>query len=185
MNSGAMKYDRDYMHSLEEYDNHHLVTFLHDDTTGMEAYVAIHRMNGSTPSFGATRLWKYASDTDALRDALRLSRGMSYKAALAGLPCGGAKGVIIDNGGSHKRILEVYAANIAMLKNGFVTGTDVGVRQQDLVFMKKRAPNIIGFNDNSTEFTSIGIYHAQRDTPGAFGGCIADCSRVEARELPG
>lgn len=148
---------------LPEFDKHYLVTFLHDDATGMEAYVAIHRKSGSVPSFGATRMWHYASDGDGLRDALRLSRLMSYKAALAGLPCGGAKGVILDRGGSdHLSMLEAYAKNIAMLKETFITGTDVGIKQEDLKLMKQYAPNIIGFNDNSTEFTTLGVYHAIR-----------------------
>lgn len=153
----------DFFHGLPEYDKHHLVTFLHDETVGMEAFVAIHRKSNNVPSFGATRFWKYATDTDALKDALRLSRLMSYKAALAGLPCGGAKGVILDKGGGiHEDILRSYAHNINMLKDSFVTGTDVGIRQEDLALMKKSTSNIIGFNDNTTEFTVLGISHAIR-----------------------
>ena len=155
----------DYIRTLPEYDKHHFVTFLHDETTGMEAFIAIHRKNERVPSFGATRLWQYASDSDALKDALRLSKMMSYKAALAGLPCGGAKGVIIDKPsqqGRHLDILRAYARDIAMLKDSFITGTDVGIKQDDLSAMKKVAPNIIGFNDNSTEFTGLGVYHGIR-----------------------
>lgn len=162
-----MDHTQDHVRSFPEYDKHHLVTFLHDEASGMAAFVAIHRKNASIPSFGATRLWQYESDTDALRDALRLSRLMSYKAALAGLPCGGAKGVIIDragNGNVHEAMFSAYADRIATLKDSFVTGTDVGVAQADLAVMKAHAPNIIGFNDNSTEFTSLGIYHAIRCT---------------------
>jgi|SRR3989344_318047 len=158
-----MNHTQDYIHSLPDFDKHHLVTFLHDKATGLEAIVAIHRKNEKVPSFGATRLWQYKTDTDALQDALRLSRLMSYKAALAGLPCGGAKGVIVDKRGvDHSSILTTYSKSIAMLKESFVTGTDVGIQQEDLSLMKKYAPNIIGFNDNSTEFTSLGVYHAIR-----------------------
>ncbi|HEY4522504.1 MAG TPA: Glu/Leu/Phe/Val dehydrogenase dimerization domain-containing protein [Candidatus Paceibacterota bacterium] len=162
-----MNYTQDFIQGFPEYDKHHLVTFLHDEETGMEAFVSIHRKNSNVPSFGATRFWHYESDSDALRDALRLSRLMSYKAALAGLPCGGAKGVIIDRSGAvedHSSILSAYADKISMLRDSFITGTDVGVRQEELALMRERAPNIVGFNDNSTLFTSLGVYHAIKCT---------------------
>lgn len=153
----------DLILNLPEYDRHHFVTFLHDEETGMEAFVAIHRKNGATPSFGATRMWLYPSDTEALRDSLRLSRLMSYKAALAGLPCGGAKGVIMTREGDDRtRILQTYSQKIALLKDSFITGTDMGVEQSDLAMMKQLTPNIIGFNGNSTESTVTGIVHAIR-----------------------
>jgi len=154
-----------YFRTLPEYDMHYLVTFVHDDASGMEGFVAIHRKNPSVPSFGATRLWTYASDEEALRDALRLSRLMSYKAALAGLPCGGAKGVILDTHVSEQeriRLIEAYARAIAPMRENFITGTDVGIKQEDLPLMKRYAPNVIGFNDNSTEFTALGVYHGLR-----------------------
>lgn len=157
-----MKDNQDSIREMTEYDKHHLVTFLHDEESGMEAFVAIHRKNAHIPSFGATRFWHYESDSDALRDALRLSRLMSYKAALAGLPCGGAKAVIIDRGSSgldREKLFTAYAKKVEMLKDSFITGTDVGVQQDELPLMKKYAPNIVGFNDNSTLFTSLGIYH--------------------------
>lgn len=159
-----MPHGQDYIRGLPEYDNHHLVTYLHDERTALEAFVAIHRKNGALPSFGATRLWQYRSEEEALRDALRLSRLMSYKAALASLPCGGAKGVIIHSGepteDHRSALIEAYADKISSLKDSFVTGTDVGIRQSDLRVMRERTPNIIGFNDNTAEFTALGVYHA-------------------------
>ncbi len=153
----------DDFRKLPEYENHHLVKLLRDEEVGMEAFVAIHRKNHSVPSFGATRFWHYTTDVEGLRDALRLSRLMSYKAALAGLPCGGAKAVILDKanpGVQREEILSAYARSISDLRYDFITGTDVGVRQEDLLLMKRETPNIVGFNDNSTEFTSLGIYYA-------------------------
>ncbi|MDP2648913.1 MAG: Glu/Leu/Phe/Val dehydrogenase dimerization domain-containing protein [bacterium] len=155
--------EQDVIQSLPEYDEHKNVSFLRDDKTNMRAFVAIHRKNGDMPSFGATRFWKYDNETEALRDALRLSCLMSYKAALAGLPCGGAKGVIFhqeDSAGQGRtRILESYAKQISSLKDSFITGTDVGVLQSDLFVMKRYAQNIVGFNDNSTKFTALGVVH--------------------------
>ncbi len=148
---------------MPEFDHHARVEELRDEKTGLVSFVCIHRLNGLVPSFGATRLWHYDSEEAALRDAMRLSRVMSYKAALAGLPCGGAKAVIMEKEGMQRRsVLESYADRLLPLADKFVTGTDVGISQDDLVVMKAHTPNIVGFNDNSTFFTVLGLYHALR-----------------------
>src|SRR3989344_678570 len=146
----------------QDFDGHRSVSFLEDTKTGLKAYVAIHRKNPAVPSFGATRLWNYVSEADALQDALRLSRIMSYKAALAGLPCGGAKGVIIEPEGHYDRkaLLESYADQINQLGGQFITGTDVGLMQEDLPIMRAKSPHIIGLNDNSTLCTAQGLLAA-------------------------
>lgn len=152
---------------LKEFDDHELVSFGYDKATGLTTVIAVHRANPDVPSFGATRLWQYASSIDGVKDALRLSRGMSYKAAMAGLNCGGAKGVIIANGDTHKlsesereKLLEAYAARVNILGGRFITGTDVGIRQSDLDVMRRRSRHIIGFNDNSTTFTALGVFES-------------------------
>jgi leucine dehydrogenase len=154
--------EQDHIRDLPEFDKHSLVTFLHDHKTGMEGFIVIHRKNKDMPSFGATRMWNYVSDLEALKDALRLSKLMSYKAALAGLKCGGAKGVIIQspNVKNKKEILRAYAEKLTFYKDHFITGTDVGLFQEDLKVMKEKTPNIVGFNDNSTEFTALGLYYS-------------------------
>jgi leucine dehydrogenase len=151
-----------YIKNISEFDNHTSVSFIYDNESGLESFVAIHRKSKNSPSFGATRMWNYVSDTEALQDALRLSRLMSYKAALAGLNCGGAKGVIINPELKldKKSILTAYAEKISTMKDSFVTGTDVGLSQDDLKIMKAKAPNIVGFNDNSTKFTALGVYYS-------------------------
>ena len=153
--------------SLKEFDNHELVSFASDKHTGLSAVIAIHRANPSVPSFGATRFWQYASSLEGVKDALRLARLMSYKAALAGLECGGAKSVIIANRDPRKfsradreHLLEAYAMRVNLLGGRFVTGTDVGLAQEDLDTMRKVSRNIIGFNGNSTEFTTIGVFES-------------------------
>jgi len=161
------KGDLTELKQLREFDNHALVSLASDDGSGLTAVIAIHRANRAVPSFGATRFWQYAAPIEGVRDALRLARIMSYKAALAGLGCGGAKGVIIASGDpSHvrgaerARLLETYAARVNLLGGSFVTGTDVGVTQGDLDTMRRVSRHIIGFNDNSTEFTAIGVFES-------------------------
>ena len=79
--------EEDVYSQFPEFDNHTLVARIDDTSVGLRGYIAIHRNRGA-PSLGATRLWAYATEEEALRDALRLSRLMSYKSALAGLPYG-------------------------------------------------------------------------------------------------
>ena len=79
-----------------EFDNHEQVVFLSDEATGLRAIVAVHNSNLG-PGAGGCRMWNYDSFDDALTDVLRLSKGMSYKSALAGLACGGGKSVIIGD----------------------------------------------------------------------------------------
>ena len=99
------------------FDGHERVVFCHDRNTGLHAIIAIH----STvlgPAAGGTRLWSYASDDEALHDVLRLSQGMSYKNAMAGLRFGGGKAVIIrtpDYNGS-EALYERYGEFVDSLK---------------------------------------------------------------------
>ena len=80
---------------------HEQVVFCNDKATGLKAIIAIHN-TVLGPALGGTRMWNYASEADALRDVLRLSRGMSYKAAISGLNLGGGKAVIIGDARTQK-----------------------------------------------------------------------------------
>lgn len=159
-----MQRNQNIINSSTEFDNHSFVLFLNDTNIGLRGFIVIHKKKEENiPSFGATRIWHYNSDEEAMNDALRLSRMMSYKSALAGLPYGGAKGVImlnsrVFNENKRKKILETYAKNVNRLNGQFITGTDVGLNQKDLQIMRKKSKYIVGFNDNSTEFTSLGIF---------------------------
>lgn len=152
---------------LPEFDGHELVSFAEDARIGFRSIIAIHRGNPAMPSFGATRLWHYATSLEGVKDALRLSRGMSYKAALAGLRCGGAKGVILApemptkmKEGERSALISAYADRVNLFGGRFVTGTDVGVRQEDLETMRAHSRHIVGFNDNSTHFTACGVFES-------------------------
>ncbi len=155
----------DFLYSLEklkEFDNHKCVIPLADIQSGLKGFIAIHRTCFNNPSFGATRFWQYDSEIQALQDGLKLSRTMSYKAALADLKHGGAKGIIwAQKHQSKKDILKAYLKIINLLKGGFITGADVGIDQNDLLFMKRQSPDcIVGLKADAPKFTALGLYYS-------------------------
>ncbi|MFC1770803.1 Glu/Leu/Phe/Val dehydrogenase dimerization domain-containing protein [Candidatus Margulisiibacteriota bacterium] len=157
-----MKIEASSLKNIKEYDNHKVVYFL-NKASGLYGIVAIHSMGTKGLScFGATRFWSYTSYHDALKDVLRLSKTMSYKSIMAGLPYGGAKGVIIaspENIKNKKFVLLTYANQIKGKKN-FITGADVGLKMEDLQIMRQANKNIVGFKGDAVMFTSLGIYHS-------------------------
>src|SRR5690242_7497530 len=112
--------------AMKDYDDHELVVFGRDLDTGLRAIIAIH----STvlgPAAGGCRMWPYASTSDAVADVLRLSRGMSYKNAMAGLPFGGGKAVIIaDPRAKTAQLFEAFGRFVESLGGRYVTAEDVG-----------------------------------------------------------
>lgn len=141
-----------------EFDHHYLVKFIEDKSVGLRGFIAIHRDGGA--SLGATRLWRYASKQEALRDALRLSRLMTYKSAIAGFRYGGAKAALmIPKGGikNHKRYFEAYASQVNVLQGKFITGTDVGVIDDDIKVMERITPYVIGSKLDPAHYTAIGV----------------------------
>lgn len=151
--------------NFTQFDNHEAVFEITDQKSGLRGFIAIHRINKDKPSFGATRFWRYPSYEDALRDALDLSRLMSYKSALAGLPYGGAKGVIMSPSSHMKlrdknEILKAYSKEVTALNGKFITGTDVGLYQHNVTLMRKYSPFMVGLRSNPTKFTAFGILFA-------------------------
>ncbi len=150
---------------LPEFDNHKIVTFISDSKSGLRGFIAVHRGGDKRPSFGATRLWRYATEIAALRDALGLARTMSYKLAMAGLAYGGAKAVLMaPTGASNKRhaLLKSYAERVNYLAGRFITGTDVGLDQNDLYIMRRASPYMVGMKGDVTQFTAFGILQGIR-----------------------
>jgi leucine dehydrogenase len=141
------------------FDKHFLVVHLEDKEAKLDSYIAIHRRNGNLPSFGATRLLEYKSNDEAIRDVLKLSKLMSYKSALAGLPYGGAKAVILKPKVqySKEKLLEAYAKGLNELKGMFITGTDVGLCVSDLEYMKKYTKYLVGYSANPEKATAEGV----------------------------
>ncbi len=147
---------------FEEFDNHKLVQFIFDEKTGLRGFIAIHRGGNNIPSLGATRLWKYQTEIDALRDALRLSRIMSYKSALAGLSYGGAKAVLIFSPKikrNRQKFFVAYAKKVNALAGQFVTGADVGIEDRDVKFLRKYTPYVIGTKVDPAYYTAVGVYY--------------------------
>ncbi|MEX2052346.1 MAG: Glu/Leu/Phe/Val dehydrogenase dimerization domain-containing protein [Candidatus Paceibacterota bacterium] len=143
---------------LPEFDRHHSVVHIKDAATGLNAFIAFHRNSKKVPSFGATRLWKYKNEKDAVRDALRLSKLMSYKSALAGLKYGGAKATIIRNDKFPKSTtLLKYASELNKLSGRFITGADVGLDLNDVKSMNSVSKFIVGIKSNPAKYTALGI----------------------------
>jgi len=116
-----------------EFDGHELVTFGHDARTGLRAIIAIHSTRLG-PAAGGCRMWPYATTAEAVADVLRLSRGMSYKNAMAGLPLGGGKAVIIGDSRKAKtaELFEAFGRLVDSLGGRYITAEDVGTTTTDM-----------------------------------------------------
>lgn len=143
---------------LPQFDNHRALINLFDAKTGLRGFIAIHRGGLQLPAFGASRAWSYAHMDDALRDVLRLSQIMSYKSALAGLPYGGAKAVLVPTNGAltHGEIV-AYAKTLNYLNGHFVTGADVGFGATDIQIMKKYYSPVVGLHADPVAYTILGM----------------------------
>lgn len=149
-------------HHLPEFDKHDLILPLKEERAGLDGFIVIHRGEGRK-AFGATRLWQYASSDEALRDALRLSKLMSYKCALAGFSFGGAKAVLVRkpmNRLARQLLLKTYARKVHELGGQFITGADMGLSQNDLLIMKQETPFMVGARVNPARYTGLGIFYA-------------------------
>lgn len=133
------------INKLSSFDDHKLVAYIHDSTSKLKGYIAIHN-NNLGPAVGGTRFYQYKTEKEALDDVLRLSRAMTYKCAISGVKYGGGKAVIIGNPTVLKtrKILRAYAQAIKMLNGSFFTGEDVGVNESDVQYLLKFSPYFIG-----------------------------------------
>jgi leucine dehydrogenase len=150
-----------------EFDHHEEVVFCHDRDAGLQGIIAIHdRTLG--PALGGTRMWPYPSDDEALNDALRLSRGMTYKAALADVPYGGGKAVIIGDPRRQKTpaLWIAFARFLNNLHGRFITGEDVGTNVADMDFLKQFTPYVAGTTPGGvgdpSPATAWGVFHGIR-----------------------
>ena len=149
-----------------EFDDHEQVCFFSDESTGLRAIVAIH----STflgPAAGGTRFKSYDGEGSALDDALRLSRAMSYKSALAGMPVGGGKSVIIGDPGAIKSraLLHAYGRFIDRIGNTYATGEDVGITVEDIDTVAEVTHFVGGTSAGAGDpsvHTAVGFVHGLR-----------------------
>lgn len=148
---------------LPGFDAHEQVWLGRDAVRGLTAIVSIHT-TVLGPALGGTRIWPHVSFEAGVTDALRLSRGMTFKSAIAGLPLGGGKAVIIADPKTDKTpaMLEAYAEMLVALEGQYVTAEDVGMTLADADFLAERAPNVSGTtkggSGNPSPFTAKGTF---------------------------
>jgi len=136
--------------SHKEFDHHEQVAFFHEEKSGLKAIVAIHNTNLG-PALGGCRMWPYATDEEALTDVLRLSRGMTYKSALAGLPLGGGKCVIIGDPRRDKspELLRDLGRFIDGLSGAYITAEDSGTSVADMKLIGENTAHVAGVMDGT------------------------------------
>lgn len=144
---------------------HEQVAFCYDKASGLKSIIAIH----STilgPALGGTRFWNYNSDEEAITDVLRLSRGMTFKASLAGLNLGGGKAVIIGNSKTDKSeaLFRRYGRFVEGLNGRYITAEDVGTATGDMEFISNETkhvtgiPEYMGGSGDPSPFTAYGTF---------------------------
>jgi leucine dehydrogenase len=155
------------MWDLPDFDDHEAVHFFHDADTGLSAIIALHSTHLG-PGAGGTRFWHYENRETAVTDALRLSRGMSFKNAMAGLPLGGGKAVILADRNRTKtpEMLAAFGRMIESLGGQYVTAEDVGITAADMVALTKETKYVSGLPVSKSgeaggdpgPFTATGVY---------------------------
>ena len=132
-----------FMHP--EFDEHESLHFFHDETTGLQAIVALHS-TALGPAAGGCRRWIYAHEADALTDALRLSRGMTYKNAVAGLKFGGGKAVILghENAPKSPELFAAFGRAVDSLGGRYITAEDVGCSVDDMRHVREQTQFVSG-----------------------------------------
>ena len=152
--------------NMSDYDNHEMVSFFYDDKTGLKGFISIHNTNLGSAT-GGTRYAEYPNERAALSDALRLSKAMTYKCALAGLLYGGGKAVIMKDA-KHpktKEFLYTYAEKVNLLNGNFSTGEDVGISEKDAGILAQKSKFIIGSPEKAGDpspWASLGVFYAIR-----------------------
>lgn len=155
---------RQVLESMEQHD-HEEVLFCYDRPTGLRAIIAIHDTTLG-PALGGTRMWPYANEAEALHDVLRLSRGMTYKSALAGLDLGGGKAVIIGDARTQKTeaMFRRFGQFVDSLNGRYITAEDVGMSTTEMVNIRKETTNVAGLPEemggsgDPSPVTAYGVY---------------------------
>lgn len=144
---------------------HEQLVMCSDPAVGLKAVIAIHDTTLG-PACGGTRVWPYETEADAVKDALRLSRAMTYKSAAADLPLGGGKGVIIADSHSQKTeaLMRAYGSFVDTLGGRYLTTTDVGTTTRDLEYIREESKYVLGTpvtaggSGDTSIMTGLGIY---------------------------
>jgi leucine dehydrogenase len=138
---------------------HEQVVFWSEPESGYRGIIAIHDTSLG-PALGGTRFWNYASDEEALIDVLRLARGMTYKAAVAGVNLGGGKSVIIgDNRQAHREmIFRAHGRAVESLGGRYITAEDVGTSVDDMEFVRMETDAVVGLHGGSGDPSPVTAY---------------------------
>lgn len=143
---------------------HEQVVLCSDPKSGLRAIIGIHDTTLG-PALGGTRMWNYDNDADAITDALRLSRGMTYKASVAGLNLGGGKAVIIGDSRSQKTeaLFRSYGRFVETLRGRYITAEDVGTSVQDMEWIRMETRFVTGVggeggSGDPSPYTALGVY---------------------------
>jgi leucine dehydrogenase len=151
------------------YDSHEQVKVFEDSELGLSAIIAVHNTNLG-PSLGGCRIYPYDHFDDAVTDVLRLSRGMTYKSALAGLPLGGGKAVIIGNPKTIKShaFMARFGEAVAQMNGTYITAEDVGSSEEDMLAIASATSYVAGLppedessnnvSGNPSPVTAYGVY---------------------------
>ncbi len=150
--------------ALEFYD-HEQVVICSEPELGLKAIIAVHDTTLG-PSLGGTRMWPYENEQEAIRDVLRLSRGMTYKASISGLNLGGGKAVIIGDHREDKNemLFRSYGKYVDSLGGRYITAEDVGMNEQDMEWINMETkyvtglPKDTGGSGNPSPVTAHGVY---------------------------
>jgi len=144
---------------------HEQLVFCQDQKTGLKAIIAIHNTNLG-PALGGTRMWNYSSEEEAVIDVLRLSRGMSFKAAITGLELGGGKAVIIGDAKTQKtpELMQRFGKFVDTLNGNYITAEDVGMSEKDMEYVRLSTkhvtgiPEAMGGSGDPSPVTAYGVY---------------------------
>ncbi len=147
---------------LVDFDNHEQVVYCSDKASGLKAIIAVHS-TALGPAAGGCRFWDYASDEAALKDVLRLSKGMTYKNAMAGLKLGGGKGVIIGDPKSLKSddLFNAFGTAVNNLNGRYYTAEDVNITTGDMAIVNQSTEFVSGLegkSGNPGPFTALGTF---------------------------
>jgi leucine dehydrogenase len=128
---------------------HEQVVYCHDHETGLKAIIGIHN-TVLGPALGGTRMWHYATEAEALHDVLRLSRGMTYKAAISGLNLGGGKAVIIGDAKKLKNeaLLRKFGRFVNNLNGKYITAEDVNMTTKDMEYIRMETKHVAGLPES-------------------------------------
>jgi leucine dehydrogenase len=150
---------------LAEHE-HEQVSLCYEPSSGYRGIIAIHDTTLG-PALGGTRFWNYRSDREALVDVLRLARGMTYKAAVAGLNLGGGKSVIIGDNKATRRepLFRAHGRHIESLGRRYITAEDVGTSTADMEYIRAETQHVVGLIGKSGDpspVTAYGVYRGMK-----------------------